>query len=106
MVKELVKCDTLEKRLITGLILAFVVLGGLYVYLVNQTVHNVVARREIEQTMSALASEVGDLELAHLELKDAITIQYAYTLGFRELAGTTYVSRDPLALSNTGITTE
>ncbi|MCI0619714.1 hypothetical protein L0Y40_01610 [Candidatus Wolfebacteria bacterium] len=98
MVKELVKCDTLEKRLIIGLVVAIVVLGGLYVYLVNETVRNVVLRREVEREMSAHASTVSDLELAHLGLKNAVTRERAHELGFRELGLVTYVSREPLAL--------
>jgi hypothetical protein len=99
MVKELVKCDTFEKRLIAGLAASFLVLSVLYIYLINETVRNVVSRREAERSLTSLTSAVGDLELAHLELRNAITRERAQELGFRELGRITYVSRDPLALS-------
>lgn len=99
MVKELIQCDTFEKRLMTALVVAVVVFGGLYVYLINETVRNVVARREAERSAAALTGVVGDLELAYLELQNGITRERARELGFRELGQVTYVSRDPLALS-------
>jgi len=98
VVKEIIKCDTYEKRLVTGLILGLFVLGVLYAYFVLETTFNVVQRRSIERASSGLSSEVARLELEYIALKNNITREYAYELGYRELSVISYITRDPLAL--------
>ena len=106
MVRELIQCNTFEKRLVLGLVLGLFILAGTYVYLVNQTVLNVVERRALERDMSELASYVADLELVNLELKNSVTLDRAYELGFTEVTGVTYLTRDPLARSPSQTSTQ
>lgn len=97
MVRELIQCNTFEKKLFIGLIIALFSLAGVYVYLVNETVLHVVERRNLEQDMSELASYVTELELVHLELDNTVTLEQAHERGFSEVTGVTYLTRDSLA---------
>ena len=102
MVREIVKCDTLEKRLITGLFVMIIAGVALYVYFVNQTVVNVVERRSFEQKMSTLSSDVGDLAQEYIELQAVVTREHARELGFSDIGNVKYVSRDQFALTLQG----
>ena len=53
-----------------------------YIYLVNRTVLNVVARKEMESTLATLGSHVSELEFDYIGLKNAVTMQYAADKGF------------------------
>lgn len=68
-------------------------LAILYGYLVNQTVVNIVARTDTEATIEDVRSAISDLEAEYLATKNAITLEYAYSLGFQDLGDPKYVSR-------------
>jgi len=99
MVRELIKFNTIEKRLLIALSVTLLILAGAYVYFVNRTIFNVVERKGLEQDMSMLATEVSELERTHLTLKGTITEDLASELGFRELAQVSYLTRTPVALA-------
>jgi hypothetical protein len=101
MVRELIHCNTIEKRIFVGLIVSVFAFAGIYVYLVNQTVLHVVERRALEEEIGTLASYVTELELVHLELNNSVTLEQAYALGFTEATGVTYLTRDSLARNTT-----
>jgi len=70
-----------------------IVLLVAYIFLVNQTVHQIVERKELESQNSILSSQVSEREFAYMRHKNAITPEFAYQGGFREANKTTYVSR-------------
>ena len=69
----------------------FVSIFFLYVYLVNRTVVNVVARQNAERNISALSASVGDLESKYMAEKNGITLQLALAKGFKEDPATTFI---------------
>jgi hypothetical protein len=74
--------------------IALVFLGG-YAYFVNKTVWNVVSRQHAVKEISKISSEVAELEAAYMSLSGTLTLDHAYTLGFREVtsADTVFVER-------------
>ncbi len=63
----------------------------LYVYMVNKTVMNVVARQNTEKGISSLSASVGDLESKYMAEKSSITLQLALAKGFQEDPNTTFI---------------
>lgn len=87
-----------QRHILMAAFAVFIIVLGFYVYLVNQTVHNVVARRALEREMALLSSDIAALEEEHGILKRSVTKEYAYTLGFEEIAHVSYVTHDTLAV--------
>lgn len=85
-----------QKRLFTVLLFSVVVLMSLYVFLVSKSIVNVIIREEIQNEMMAIHSTTGELESQYIVLKNAIDIEFAYTLGFTDVMGKTFVARKSL----------
>ncbi len=64
-----------------------------YMYCVNVTVHNTVARQNLEQEASRLALKIGNEEFQYITMRNSVTIGLAHSLGFRESAPSQYISR-------------
>jgi hypothetical protein len=62
-----------------------------YVYLVNKTIMNVVARERIESDISTLSSSVGALEFKYISLKNGVTLELAHAKGFQDALPTTFI---------------
>jgi hypothetical protein len=65
----------------------FAVLGVLfvgYVYLLGNTIFDVVARKEIETNNRTAMSEISSLELGNLSMYNNLDITYAKSIGFVE----------------------
>jgi hypothetical protein len=86
----------LEKKLIIGLAILVLGLGVSYGYFVKQTILNVVIRQEIEEKMADLGSHVSSLEVRYIELKNRINLDFAYSLGYRDVPEVKFVSRSTL----------
>ena len=65
----------------------------LYVYFVNQTILNIVARENLEGDIVALNSEISEMEFEYISQKNAITLVYAYSLGFKDANNVKFASR-------------
>ena len=72
------------------------ILAGMYVYFVNVTVHNVVARRTIEHDIALVATEVSQLESHYIDLKSSVTLDLAKSRGFAQADQERFVERAPL----------
>lgn len=85
--------------ILVGVIALFLVA---YVYLVNQTVWNIVSRKNITKEISNVAGEVASLESSYMALSGSITLDHAYTLGFQDInnAETTFVNSSVLGMVN------
>lgn len=88
-----------RKGIFWSAVCCLVVLCGMYMYLINATVLNVVAREKYENQIADLSSKVGDLEFKNIALKNSITIDKATLLGFVETTDVTFISRDSRNLS-------
>ena len=89
-------------RLIFGLLaLMLVTLFVLYVYLVNKTVLNVVARENIQNQVSTLSGQVGQMEFQDIGLRNGITMALASNYGLEQVSASQFLERtsQPAALS-------
>lgn len=90
------------------LAMGLVVMLGLYLYFLSNTVHTAFLRQQTEKSIAALEESAGNLESDYLNLKNAITIELARTKGFKDIVATQFISRKSLGInlsmnSNLGI---
>lgn len=81
------------RRLAVWMGAAAAVLACLYAYFLGSITFDIVARKNIEQDIKNLRSELGALELEYLALDKDVTMERAYKLGFRESADTYFAAR-------------
>ncbi|HZS42934.1 MAG TPA: hypothetical protein VFA52_01815 [Candidatus Paceibacterota bacterium] len=79
-----------------GVILALILFVGIYGYLVNKTVWNVVARQRAEKNITLLNTQLGSLESNYMSLKNNINLNLAHSLGFSQTTDTKYINRPAL----------
>ena len=95
MTKTLNTIDRLSARLFWSLLPTFIVLVGVYGYMVNTTVWNAFNKDQAESQIVALNSKLGDLEFQYMSLSNNISIEKAYELGFQNASSSTlFASRD------------
>ncbi|GEM_PF-5311680 len=88
-------------RLLTAKRLFFVcaalllVLFGIYVYFINATIRNVVAFNRLQQSNSAMAVEVNNLQTEYSSLKSAVSLASAYQSGYQDVATPQFISAAP-----------
>ena len=89
------KVTAFEKKALLVLVGTIVSLLVLYVYFVNQTIWNIVARQDMTKSINNTSSDVATLEASYMALSSSLTIDHAYTLGFKDItsADTTFVER-------------
>lgn len=64
-----------------------------YMYIVGNTIINVVDRRTAEATIKDISSDVSALESRSIALAQGINLSVAENMGFRDIAKIDYVSR-------------
>ncbi len=72
---------------------------GLYAYLVNRTIMNVVAREKTYREISTLSTSIGELEFKYMSIRNNITLELAYEKGFHDAVPSQFISRGSSALS-------
>jgi len=82
-----------KKNIVWALIFTVVVLFAFYGYLIKKTVLNVVERGRAEQALNTLGSKVGELEFQYIALKNKVNLDLAYTLGFKNVEKSAFISR-------------
>ena len=80
------------RLLVWSSFLALCLTFGLYIYLVNKTVFNVVAPQNAERQVSDLNSKVSDMEFKSMALKSSVTLEMAHSLGFSEVSTINFIS--------------
>lgn len=73
------------------LVLIIAIAAGVYFYAINQTVHNVVERKHIQEDIVALRGDIGNLEFRYIDAKNDITLDTAQQLGFQQAEQPEYV---------------
>ena len=86
------------KKMVLSLFFGAVMLATSYGYLVNETVMNVVELEKNESTIADMRSSIAELESAALALREKMSVEYAHSLGFVEVA-TTYAHVGPSGLT-------
>ncbi len=73
-----------KKPMVWGLLALNLILAGTYTYAVNRTVFNVVAATKAEKDLAQTSATAADLESEYVSLKNKITLDFAYSQGFRD----------------------
>jgi len=84
------------RKTVISIAVLLVLLVGSYIFLVNQTIQNVVGRKHFEVATEILSSPVSELEFSYIRHQNNITPEYAAQEGFFEAQLVTYVPRTPL----------
>ena len=72
-----------------------------YMYFLNQTVLHAVAQEKLSGTIQEIDNKIVDLESHYISLKNSISLQTAYALGFRE-TDPQFIEKKPLGQANSG----
>jgi len=65
-----------------------------YFYAINSIARNTALRQNLEAYVADAGGRIAGLEFAHIELKNAITAELAYSYGFEEVRTPLYVTRN------------
>ncbi|MFZ2522959.1 MAG: hypothetical protein WAW92_01070 [Minisyncoccia bacterium] len=65
---------------------------GFYMYFINVTIHNTVARQNLESEGSSLALSIGNKEFEYISRRNNITLALAHELGYKNVKGIAYVN--------------
>lgn len=82
-----------EKTIFWSLLAVLVLCAGFYMYCINATVHNVVARQNLEAEGSSLILSIGSKEFEYISKRNSITIAMARELGFKDVSAKSYISK-------------
>jgi hypothetical protein len=82
-----------EKTIFRILIGTLILCAGLYIYFINTTVHNVVARQNLENEASQLTLSIGSKEFQYITKRNSVTLTLAYSMGFQDSEVKTYISK-------------
>lgn len=82
-----------QVRLFWMLIFLSVASLALYVYGVNATVRNTVARQNLESEIANISTHLGEMEFAYIGLRNKVSLNLAYERGFQDVVSPTFISR-------------
>jgi cell division protein FtsB len=83
-----------SKLIFYVLLFILIVVGGAYVFLVNNVIHNVIARTADVKKTAELSMQVNDLETEYIALENKITIDSAYHRGFKDAVPQKFINRE------------
>jgi hypothetical protein len=83
-----------QKILFRILAISSVVLCAVYIYLIGSTTFNVIARKSLENTVTALSGHVNRLEITYLDGVNKTNKDYAKAKGFVDAKDNIFASRD------------
>ncbi len=86
----------ITKKLILTTIPFLVCLFVFYIFLIRQTIINVVAREKIEKDTTNMLSSISNLETKYMNVKGNINLDVAYTQGFKNADSPIFITRDGL----------
>lgn len=80
-----------EKTIFWTLIGSLFIAMAFYVYFINTTIHNTVARQNLEAESSSLALSIGSKEFEYISKRNNITLALAHSMGYKEAKDITYI---------------
>jgi hypothetical protein len=83
-----------EKTIFWSLIAGLFLSICFYMYFINATVHNVVARQNLEAEASTLTLAIGNKEFKYITERNNVTLQVAYAMGFKDVTAKTFITKD------------
>jgi hypothetical protein len=93
MIRSRTAINGFEKRAFSLLVIAIFILVALYGYFISMSIVHVLVREEVENSIASISSAIGEFESQYIVNKEAITIENAYSLGFKNLRKKTFVER-------------
>jgi len=91
-ITKTISYDTRARVFWTFVVFAFIALV-IYIYAVNTTIRNTIARQNLENEVAIVSTQLGDLEFSYIALKNKVSLDLAYTRGFKNVSSAQYVSR-------------
>ncbi len=85
-----------EKTIFWSLLGILVISAFFYMYFINTTVHNIVVRQNLESEASTLTLALGNQEFQYIKARNSVTLQLAYSLGFKDVREKSFVVQKPL----------
>ena len=82
-----------EKTIFWSLLGAILLCFGFYIYFINVTVHNVVARQNLESEASSLTLKLGNQEFQYITSRNSVTLALAHSMGFKDVSEKTFISK-------------
>ena len=89
--KLVTKISRIEKRIFYVAVFLFIFVSIFYAYFVNQTIRNVAKRENIESEIKMATSNMSELESQYLSKKNNLTLNYAYSIGFKKVNEINYI---------------
>ncbi len=83
-----------EKTIFWSILALLLLSFGFYMYFINATVHNVVARQNLEAEASNLTLTIGNQEFQYITSRNNVTLALAHSMGFKDVSEKTFISRD------------
>ncbi len=80
-----------EKTMFWTLLGVLVISIGFYIFCINTTVRNIVMREQLENDSIKIALEISNKEFKYISLKNSLTIELAYAMGFKNVAEKTFI---------------
>ncbi len=81
-----------EKTIFWALLGSMLLAIGFYMYFINTTIHNTVARQNLEAESSSLTLANGNKEFQYISKRNNITLALAHSLGYKDVKEIAYVS--------------
>lgn len=91
MTEKILQLNT-EKNIFWTLVGVLFFCAVFYMYSINVTIRNVVARESLENKVAELTLAIGNKEFQYISLRNTITLPLAYSLGFKDVKEKTYIS--------------
>ncbi|HEY0220711.1 MAG TPA: hypothetical protein VGC58_00630 [Candidatus Paceibacterota bacterium] len=83
-----------EKTIFWTLLGVLIFSALFYIYCINITIHNTVARQNFEAESSSLALKIGSKEFQYISKRNNVTLALAYSMGFKDSKPLAYLSRN------------
>lgn len=81
-----------EKTIFWSLAGVLILAMGFYMYFINTTIHNTVARQNLEAEASSLSLSIGNKEFQYISKRNNVTLAMAHSLGYRDNKQISYVN--------------
>lgn len=83
-----------EKTIFWTLLGVLFLCSGFYMYFINSTIRNIVERQNLEAEASKLTLIIGSDEFKYISMRNEVTLDLAYSLGFKDVTAKRFISRN------------
>lgn len=81
-------------RIFWSLIFLSILSLVVYIYGVNATVRNTVARQNLESEALSISTHLGEMEFSYIGLTNKVSLTVAYERGYKDVSAPVYISRN------------